>query len=57
MKTRSVGASGLEVSAVGLGTNNFGTRLDLDGARSIIDECENLGVTLLDTADVYGEGE
>ena len=57
MKTRALGASDLQVSAVGLGTNNFGTRLDLDEAGSIIDECEDLGVTLLDTADVYGEGE
>lgn len=57
MKVRAVGASDLQVSVVGLGTNSFGTRLDLDEARSIIDECENLGVTLLDTADLYGEGE
>lgn len=57
MKTRLVGASGLQVSAVGLGTNGFGTRLGLHEARSIVDECEDLGVTLLDTADLYGEGE
>ena len=57
MKTRTVGASDLQVSAVGLGTNNFGTRLDLGEAGGIVDECEDLGVTLLDTADVYGDGE
>lgn len=56
METRSLGRSGLRVSAVGLGTNNFGTRLDLEASARVLDECEERGITFLDTADVYAEG-
>jgi len=45
---------GPEVSAVGLGCNNFGMRVDLEGTRAVVDTALDAGVTLLDTADVYG---
>jgi aryl-alcohol dehydrogenase-like predicted oxidoreductase len=44
----------LEVSEVGLGCNNFGRRVDREGTRAVVDEAEELGVNLLDTADIYG---
>ena len=52
MKTRKLGA--LEVSVVGLGCNNFGRRLDEEGTRAVVDAALDAGVTLFDTADVYG---
>lgn len=55
---RAVGASGLLVSPVGLGCNNFGrpgTRTQtLEGTRAVLHAAEDAGVTLLDTADIYG---
>ncbi|MEZ4494487.1 MAG: aldo/keto reductase [Dehalococcoidia bacterium] len=54
MEYRNLGNSGLQVSVVGLGCNNFGRRVDLDGTRAVIDACIDQGVNLLDTADVYG---
>ena len=54
MRYRPRGRSGLLVSVVGLGCYNFGGRLDLDGARAVVDAALDAGVTLLDTADVYG---
>jgi aryl-alcohol dehydrogenase-like predicted oxidoreductase len=44
-------------SRVGLGTNNFGRRLDLEGARAVVDAAIDAGVTHIDTADIYGGGE
>jgi aryl-alcohol dehydrogenase-like predicted oxidoreductase len=44
----------LEVSEVGLGCNNFGRRVDLDGTRAVVDAAIEAGVNLLDTADIYG---
>ena len=55
-RPRRLGASGLFVSAVGLGTNNFGTRLDERASHAVLDAAVELGVTLIDTADVYGFG-
>jgi aryl-alcohol dehydrogenase-like predicted oxidoreductase len=49
-----LGKSGLVVSVVGLGCNNFGGRLDLDATRSVVDAALNAGVNLLDTSDTYG---
>ena len=40
---------------MGLGTNNFGWRLGIDDSRAVIDAAAEVGITLLDTADVYGE--
>jgi aryl-alcohol dehydrogenase-like predicted oxidoreductase len=51
-KLRKIGD--LEVSEVGLGCNNFGRRLDLDGTRAVVDAALDAGVNLLDTADIYG---
>lgn len=52
---RSLGRSGLRVSLVGLGANNFGGRLDLAASRAVIDRAIERGITLIDTADAYGE--
>src|SRR5437763_810020 len=52
--TRRLGRSDLEVSVAGLGCNQLGRRVDADGARALLDACEAFGVTLLDTADIYG---
>jgi aryl-alcohol dehydrogenase-like predicted oxidoreductase len=54
VRTRGLGAEGPEVSVVGLGCNNFGGRVDLDGTRAVVDAALEAGVTLLDTADIYG---
>ena len=54
MRYRSLGTSGLVVSVVGLGGNNFGRRLDADATRAVVDAAIEAGITLLDTADTYG---
>ena len=56
MKTRPLGDGGPEVSIVGVGTNNFGPRIDLDDARAVLEAALEEGVTLVDTANVYGQG-
>jgi aryl-alcohol dehydrogenase-like predicted oxidoreductase len=56
MRYRSLGNSGLVVSVTGLGCNNFGRRLDLEATRAVVDAALEAGVTLLDTADSYGNG-
>jgi aryl-alcohol dehydrogenase-like predicted oxidoreductase len=53
MQIRNLGGSGLRVSAVGLGCNNFGQRTDLETSRKVIHRAIDLGVTLFDTADIY----
>ena len=55
MEIRNLGVSGLRVSAIGLGCNNFGGRIDLEATRNVIHKALDLGITLFDTADVYGE--
>jgi aryl-alcohol dehydrogenase-like predicted oxidoreductase len=54
METRNLGTSGLRVSAVGLGCNNFGGRIGLDESRAVVHRALDLGITLFDTADTYG---
>jgi aryl-alcohol dehydrogenase-like predicted oxidoreductase len=54
VRMRRLGREGPEVSVVGLGCNNFGMRVDLDGTRAVVDAALDSGVTLLDTADIYG---
>ncbi|CAO5176561.1 putative oxidoreductase, aryl-alcohol dehydrogenase like protein [Frankia sp. AiPs1] len=54
MRYRSLGSSGLLVSVVGLGCNNFGSRVDLNGTRAVVDAALDVGITFFDTADVYG---
>jgi aryl-alcohol dehydrogenase-like predicted oxidoreductase len=55
MQKRKLGPAGPDVSLVGLGANNFGGRIDLAASRLVIDKALDLGVTLIDTADIYGE--
>jgi aryl-alcohol dehydrogenase-like predicted oxidoreductase len=52
MDTRRIGS--LEVSAVGLGCNNFGRRVDEAGTKRVLDAALDAGITFLDTADIYG---
>ena len=54
MEHKFLGRSGLRVSVVGLGCNNFGQRCDLAQTRAVVSKALDLGVTLFDTADVYG---
>jgi aryl-alcohol dehydrogenase-like predicted oxidoreductase len=54
MEQRVLGPSGLKLSLVGLGTNNFGGRIDLEASRKVIHRALDLGVTHFDTADIYG---
>lgn len=54
IEKRKVGRTALEVSAIGLGCNNFGLRIDLEQTRAVVDRALALGVTLFDTADRYG---
>src|ERR1700732_2490065 len=53
MQIRNLGGSGLRISAVGLGCNNFGQRTDLETSRQVIHKAIDLGVTLFDTAAIY----
>lgn len=55
MEQRNLGKSGLRVSLVGLGCNNFGGRIDLEASRKVVHKALDLGITLLDTADIYGD--
>ncbi|HML15492.1 MAG TPA: aldo/keto reductase [Bryobacteraceae bacterium] len=54
MNLRNLGKSGLRVSIAGLGCNNFGARIDLEATRKVVDKAIDLGITLFDTADIYG---
>ena len=54
MRYRQVGESGLTVSAIGLGGNNFGSRIGVEETRGVVDAAIDCGVTLVDTADIYG---
>ncbi len=56
MELRRLGDSGLQVSAVGLGTNNFASRLKDEAARAVLNEALEQGITFIDTADIYGRG-
>jgi aryl-alcohol dehydrogenase-like predicted oxidoreductase len=57
MKKRRIGSDGPEVTVVGLGCNNFGTRLDAGKTKEVVDAALEAGVTLFDTADTYGQGK
>lgn len=56
MLYRSLGKSGLKVSTIGLGTNQFGGKVDLKGTKNIIDTALETGINLIDTADIYQGG-
>ena len=57
MTYRTLGRSGLMVSTVGLGCNNFGMRIDADATRLVVDAAIDAGITLFDTSDSYGDSE
>jgi aryl-alcohol dehydrogenase-like predicted oxidoreductase len=56
MRTRLLGDGGPEVPVVGLGTNNFGGRIDYEQSLAVIDAALDAGATLIDTADIYSQG-
>lgn len=56
MHYRQLGRSGVRVSAVGLGTNQFGGKVDQEGVRSIVDAALEMGVNFIDTANTYQDG-
>src|SRR6267143_2645376 len=51
---RRLGNSGLQVSIAGLGCNNFGMRIDAEQTRAVVHRALDEGITLFDTADIYG---
>ncbi|RYY12851.1 MAG: aldo/keto reductase, partial [Alphaproteobacteria bacterium] len=55
METRTIGS--LKVSAVGLGCNNFGWRIDADATANVVDAALDCGINFFDTADIYGKGQ
>jgi aryl-alcohol dehydrogenase-like predicted oxidoreductase len=56
MRFRQLGRSGLTVSVIGLGSNNFGWRLDVQQTRPVIDAALEAGINFLDTSDSYDNG-
>ncbi|MCX5061966.1 MULTISPECIES: aldo/keto reductase [unclassified Streptomyces] len=54
MRYRTLGERGPTVSVVGVGGNNFGARLDEDGTKAVVHTALDAGITLFDTADMYG---
>lgn len=56
MQYRRLGSSGLRVSVIGLGTNQFGGKVDLENTQQIIDAALDLGINFFDTADIYQKG-
>ena len=54
MEFRNLGDSGLKVSTVGLGCNNFGMRIDADQTKAVVHAALDAGINFFDTADVYG---
>ncbi|MFB6397302.1 aldo/keto reductase [Polymorphospora lycopeni] len=54
MRYRRLGDSGLVVSVVGIGCNNFGRKLDAAGTKAVVDAAIDAGINLFDTADIYG---
>ena len=52
---RSLGVRGPEVSVIGLGCNNFGRRVDLEGTRAVVDAALEQGITFFDTSNTYGD--
>ncbi len=57
METRQLGASGLGLSVVGLGCNNFGSRIDERQAAEVVRAALDAGITHFDTAESYGGGQ
>ena len=57
MNYRQLGSSGLQVSAIGLGTNNFGRRLDAAATETVVHAALDAGVNMIDTSNSYGGGD
>lgn len=57
MNYRNLGKSGLKVSVIGLGTNQFGGKVDLETTKSVITAALDVGINFFDTADVYQGGQ
>jgi len=55
VEERNLGKSGLRVSLVGLGCNNFGGRIDFAATKAVVHKALDLGITLFDNADTYGD--
>ncbi len=55
MEQRNLGKSGLLVSAIGLGCNNFGGRIDFDATKQVVHKALDLGITFFDESDTYGD--
>ena len=55
MELRNLGRSGLLVSVIGLGCNNFGGRIDFDATKKVVHKALDLGITFFDEADTYGD--
>ena len=56
MKYRNLGKSGLRVSAIGLGTNQFGGKVDQQTTADIVHAALDAGINFIDTADIYQDG-
>lgn len=56
MEYRYLGRSGLQVSVIGLGTNNFGRKVDAKGTKVIINHALDMGINMIDTSNSYGDG-
>ncbi|MDA0770486.1 MAG: aldo/keto reductase [Chloroflexi bacterium] len=56
MEYRQLGRSGLQVSAIGLGTNNFGRRVDKRGTEIVINHALDVGINMIDTSNSYSAG-
>jgi aryl-alcohol dehydrogenase-like predicted oxidoreductase len=56
MELRSLGRSGLKVTTLGLGCNNFGMRIDEKASKAVVDACFDNGITFFDTSNSYGDG-
>src|SRR5262245_63817357 len=57
MEYRRLGYSGLQVSVIGLGTNNFGPRLDYAAAECVLRQAIEVGINFIETSNTYGEGQ
>jgi aryl-alcohol dehydrogenase-like predicted oxidoreductase len=55
VEERNLGKSGLRISAIGLGCNNFGGRTDFAATRAVVHKALDLGITFFDEADTYGD--
>ncbi len=57
MEYRRLGNSGLQVSVIGLGTNNFGPRMDYPAAERVLRQAVDVGINFIETSNTYGEGQ